>query len=213
MQDTIRFAVTTVSWNDTGAVISQVLYLAKKHDDSMVITTPQTFYGPFSGTSWVSWCQKRTSGLYGAREDQQRQTHWPSGWVPLHPDQPVPTSTIPQAAECWRQRWRCSAEYSSANRETRDLPMHIHQWSHAARSFNIPTTTSRWQIDLGMSYTMWQSQRMDQLWYDQCQSAVYSVGAADASAVVSTGTSISHSRERLILTTICKHSVTYISVP
>jgi len=28
-------------------------------------TTPQ----PFSGTTCVSWCQKRTSGLYGARED------------------------------------------------------------------------------------------------------------------------------------------------
>jgi len=32
-------------------------------------TTPQPFYGPFSGTIRVSRCQKRTSGLYGARED------------------------------------------------------------------------------------------------------------------------------------------------
>jgi len=33
-------------------------------------TTPaQPFYGSFSGTTRVSWCQKRTSGLYGARED------------------------------------------------------------------------------------------------------------------------------------------------
>ena len=32
-------------------------------------TTPQPFDGPFSGTTWVSRCQKRTSGLYGARED------------------------------------------------------------------------------------------------------------------------------------------------
>jgi len=32
-------------------------------------TTPQPFYRPFSGTTWVSQCQKRTSGLYGARED------------------------------------------------------------------------------------------------------------------------------------------------
>jgi len=30
---------------------------------------PQPFYGPFSGTTQVSRCQKRTSGLYGARED------------------------------------------------------------------------------------------------------------------------------------------------
>jgi len=32
-------------------------------------TPPQLFYDPFSGTTRVSRCQKRTSGLYGARED------------------------------------------------------------------------------------------------------------------------------------------------
>ena len=32
-------------------------------------TTPQPFYGHFSGTTRVSQCQKRTSGLYSARED------------------------------------------------------------------------------------------------------------------------------------------------
>jgi len=32
-------------------------------------TTPQPFYGPFSRTTRVSRCQKRTSGLHGARED------------------------------------------------------------------------------------------------------------------------------------------------
>ena len=26
-------------------------------------------HGPFSGTTQMSWCQKRTSGLYDARED------------------------------------------------------------------------------------------------------------------------------------------------
>jgi len=39
---------------------------------SHVVTTtipPQPFYSPFSGTTVVSRCQKRTSGLYGARED------------------------------------------------------------------------------------------------------------------------------------------------
>jgi len=30
---------------------------------------------PFCGTTRVSWCQKRTSGPHGAREDQQRRTH------------------------------------------------------------------------------------------------------------------------------------------
>ena len=32
-------------------------------------TDTQPFYGPFSRTTWVSRCQKRTSGLYGAMED------------------------------------------------------------------------------------------------------------------------------------------------
>jgi len=47
---------------------------------------PQLFYGPLSGTTRVSRCQKRTSELYGGREDYQRQTDRPSGWVTLHPD-------------------------------------------------------------------------------------------------------------------------------
>jgi len=32
-------------------------------------TPPLLFCGPFSETTWVSQCHKRTSGLYGARED------------------------------------------------------------------------------------------------------------------------------------------------
>jgi len=35
----------------------------------VVVVPPQPFYGPFSGTTQVRWCQKRTSGLFGARED------------------------------------------------------------------------------------------------------------------------------------------------
>jgi len=30
---------------------------------------PQPFYGPFSGSTRMSRCQKRTSGVCGARED------------------------------------------------------------------------------------------------------------------------------------------------
>ena len=38
-------------------------------ENGMNHTPPQPFYGPFSETTRVSQCQKRTSGLYGARED------------------------------------------------------------------------------------------------------------------------------------------------
>jgi len=45
------------------------MYCASKSLSVTYTTTPQPFYGPFSGTTRVSRCQKRTSGLYGARED------------------------------------------------------------------------------------------------------------------------------------------------
>ena len=38
-------------------------------DDSNDTTPPQPFCGPYSGTTRVTRSQKRTSGLYGARED------------------------------------------------------------------------------------------------------------------------------------------------
>jgi len=52
-------------------------------------TTPQPFYGPFSGTTQVSRCQKKaSSGLYDDREtDNKKQTHRQFRWVPFHPDQ------------------------------------------------------------------------------------------------------------------------------
>jgi len=41
---------------------------------------PTPFYSPFSWASRVSRCQKKASSwLYGAREDNKRQTHWQSG--------------------------------------------------------------------------------------------------------------------------------------
>jgi len=53
-----------------GNFISAIfLLLAYYNKASNHTTTPQPFYGPFSGTIRVSQCQKRTSGLYGARED------------------------------------------------------------------------------------------------------------------------------------------------
>ena len=39
----------------------------QKHENN--ITPTQPFRGPFPGTTRVSRCQNRTSGLYGARED------------------------------------------------------------------------------------------------------------------------------------------------
>jgi len=42
---------------------------ATMHSTHHQLTHTQPFYGPFSGTTQVSRCQKRTSGLYGARDD------------------------------------------------------------------------------------------------------------------------------------------------
>ena len=49
-------------------------------------TTPQPFHGLSAGPPGWAGARRKTSGLYGATEDQQRQTHRPSGWAPLHPD-------------------------------------------------------------------------------------------------------------------------------
>jgi len=50
--------------------IKTALYSAANPEDAQALQIPpQPFYGPFSGTTRASRCQKRTSGLYGARED------------------------------------------------------------------------------------------------------------------------------------------------
>jgi len=46
-----------------------VFFLGKTLEIAVDGFIPQPIYGPVSATAWVSWCQKRTSGLYGARED------------------------------------------------------------------------------------------------------------------------------------------------
>jgi len=51
------------SKNNNGLVLQMFHYEPCKHPP------PQPFYGPFSGTTRVTQCQKRTSGLDGARED------------------------------------------------------------------------------------------------------------------------------------------------
>jgi len=62
-----RSAICHCSYNDA----SQTLSTHKNHSQHLANpqTTTITIYGPFSGTTRVSRCQKRTSGLYGAREN------------------------------------------------------------------------------------------------------------------------------------------------
>jgi len=50
-----------------------------------VLFTPQPSYGTFSTTTQVSQCQEKTSGFM-VQGKINRQTHRPSGLVPLHPD-------------------------------------------------------------------------------------------------------------------------------
>jgi len=57
--------------------------------------TTQLFYGPFSGTTRVSRSRKKSSGLYGAREDIiGRHTDNPAGRHSMQTNQ-RPTSFIP----------------------------------------------------------------------------------------------------------------------
>jgi len=60
---------------DRCRALLRAFYQQKRHScNHQTITgttphTPQPFYGPFAGTTRVSRCQKRTSGLYSARKD------------------------------------------------------------------------------------------------------------------------------------------------
>ena len=51
--------------DEVGGVLSWQLTIVSY----LCSTHTQPFYGPFTGTTRVSQGQKRTSGLYGARED------------------------------------------------------------------------------------------------------------------------------------------------
>ena len=51
------------------SVFTVIILVNEQNDDNITTTTPQPFYSPFSVTTQVSRCQKRISGLYGARED------------------------------------------------------------------------------------------------------------------------------------------------
>jgi len=44
-------------------------YVVLETSAKQVLSHTRPFYGPFSGTTRVSRCQKRTYGLYGVRED------------------------------------------------------------------------------------------------------------------------------------------------
>jgi len=77
-------------------------------------THTQPFYGPFSGTTQVSWCQKRTSGLYvQGKINRGRHTDHPSGLTSAHLHHPpffyrpdaLPAAQ-PTVSEQWRQIWQ-----------------------------------------------------------------------------------------------------------
>jgi len=89
-------------------------------------THTQPLYGPFSGTTRVSRCQKKSSGLYGARGDMRgRHTDNPNGHHSIRTNQ-RPTSLIPhfyigrpscrnpsssQFILAWDRHWICWLAY------------------------------------------------------------------------------------------------------
>ena len=65
-------------WNQRDKTYTQIVHQKRNkyftHQEPQFIqlfytTATTTVYSPFSGTTQVSRCQKRNSGLYGARED------------------------------------------------------------------------------------------------------------------------------------------------
>jgi len=79
--------LVTVHWPST--VVTQIRNLTHRH------THTWPFYGPFSGSTQVSRRQKKSSGLYGAREDNRgRHTDRLDGHHSIRNNQ-RPTSIIP----------------------------------------------------------------------------------------------------------------------
>ena len=113
-----------------------------------------TVYGPFSGITRVSRCQKRTSGLYGARVDQQRQTHRPSGWAPLHPDQTkqCPSPSFPHFLQAgWPScRPTNSVKALKATWPLAKMLARLH-WQQQKRQMKLVTFPLKWNTILNSS--------------------------------------------------------------
>jgi len=62
----IMHRISFKMWH-TIVLVAQDVLLLSTHTHTHTHTQP--FYGPFSGATRVSQCQKRISGLYGAREE------------------------------------------------------------------------------------------------------------------------------------------------
>jgi len=86
-----------------GARVSLLRQHSAAHIGNRCMTAQRThthtrpFYGPFSGTTRVSRCQKKSSsGLYSAREDNRgRHTDHPAGRHSIRTNQHSPPSSPP----------------------------------------------------------------------------------------------------------------------
>jgi len=75
------------NFRSTSAIVSEKCVLQNNRQKLVTTDThTQPFYSPFSGTTRVSWCQNRTSGLYGAEADTStiRMGATPSGLSSAH---------------------------------------------------------------------------------------------------------------------------------
>jgi len=66
MNHSVKYTDCEVMSGDVSLFITQQCHCVTGSTTSV---PPQPFYDPFSGTTRVSRCQTRTSGLYGAGED------------------------------------------------------------------------------------------------------------------------------------------------
>jgi len=76
--ETSKFILPGMGPSNSLDLILMTAWYGKPHTHTHTHTTDLR---PFFRDHRVRWCQKRTSGIYGAREDTP-----PIGWVPLNPD-------------------------------------------------------------------------------------------------------------------------------
>jgi len=138
----------------------------------LTTTTPQPSYGFFSGTTRVSRCQKRTSGLYGARGD--KHTDHPAGRRSIRTNQcPPPPSppklfygldALPAAQPTVSKQTQCYT-YHCAQLPTRGIQIGVYLTTHVPLIIkchstwtqilekNILWQTSHQQLPLALSNT------------------------------------------------------------
>ena len=114
-------------------------------------TPPQPFYGPFSGTTRVSRCQKRTSALHGARKiNRGRHIDHPAGCHSIGTNQCPSPPSLHAPYTSWNTK---PTQTQAANRKRKIFLAHSFYQNTKVSSSNTKITKF-WQNKSGQNLTL-----------------------------------------------------------